>query len=266
MAHRLEANALTLGYGGKIVAPAVSLAFPEPEIVAIIGPNGSGKSTVLKALSRLLKPAGGTVLLDGREIHSLPRRTVAQIMAILPQGAQAPGDLAVYDLAACGRAPYRRLFAGLPAEDGRVIDQALAAVGLTELAYRRLDTLSGGERQRAWLAMALAQQPEILMLDEPTTYLDIHHQLEMLKLIQRLHEELRLTVIMVLHDLNQAARFCHRIVAVKDGEVFADGPVKQVLTREVLRELYGVETIVATVTQEGRTQLVCLPHDVCRPS
>jgi iron complex transport system ATP-binding protein len=266
MPHLLEAHNLLLGYGDKIVAPQISLSFPEPEIVAIIGPNGSGKSTVLKALSRLLKPSGGTVLLDGREIHRLPSREVARIMAILPQGAQAPGDFAVYDLVAFGRSPHRKFFDELLAEDRRIIQQSIAATGLTELAYRRLDTLSGGERQRAWLAMALAQQPEILMLDEPTTYLDIHHQLELMKLIQRLYEELQLTVIMVLHDLNQAARFCHRVIAVKNGAVFADGPVDRVLTRETLRELYGVETIVTTVTQEGRTQLVCLPHDVCCPA
>lgn len=266
MPHLLEANNLTLGYGDRIIAPNICLRFPVPEIVAIIGPNGSGKSTVLKAMSRLLKPAGGVVLLDGREIHRLPRREVAQVMATLPQGAQAPGDYAVYDLVACGRTPHRRMFESLAADDRRIIDEAIAAAGLSEMAFRRLDTLSGGERQRTWLAMALAQQPEILMLDEPTTYLDIHHQLELMKLVQRLHQELSLTVIMVLHDLNQAARFCHRIVAVKQGEIFADGPVEQVLTRELLRELYGVETIVTTVSQEGRSQLVCLPHDVCCPA
>lgn len=259
----LEGLDLKLAYGDKIVAPNMSLAFNQPEIIGIIGPNGSGKSTLLKALSRLIRPADGKVLLSGREISQYPQRSIAQMMSILPQGAQAPGDFAVYDLVACGRNPYRGNLAGLSSEDRMVIDESIAWVGLEDYAYRRLDTLSGGERQRAWLAMALAQKAPFLMLDEPTTYLDVHHQLEMLELIRRLQQELQLTVVMVLHDLNQAIRFCERIVAVKNGLVFADGKVEEVITPANLRSLFGVDSIVTRIEHEGRNLLVCLPHNVC---
>lgn len=261
----LTAHQLTLAYGEKIVAPDMSLLFDKPEIVGIIGPNGSGKSTLLKALSHLLQPASGQVLLEGVNLAKMPRRKVARALSILPQSATAPGDYAVYDLVACGRSPHRGPFAALSTEDRRVIEEAIAMAGLEPLSYRRMDTLSGGEKQRAWLAMALAQQSSILMLDEPTTYLDVHHQLEMLQLIQRLQRELNLKVIMVLHDLNQAIRFCHRIIAVKNGMVFADGSVETVMTVENMRQLYGVEMIIAQILHDGKKQLVCLPHDVCLP-
>jgi len=261
----LAAHQLTLAYGEKIVAPDMSIAFGKPEIVGIIGPNGSGKSTLLKALSHLIRPVAGQVLLQGENIADLSRRKVAKWMSILPQAATAPGDYAVYDLVACGRAPHRGLFAALSPEDRRVIEEAITMVGLEAFSYRRMDTLSGGEKQRAWLAMALAQQSSILMLDEPTTYLDVHHQLEMMQLIQSLHEDLGLTVIMVLHDLNQAIRFCHRIIAVKNGRIFADGDVETVMTVEKMRQLYGVEMIITQILHEGKKQLVCLPHDVCLP-
>lgn len=263
MSMNLAAHQLTLAYGEKVVAPDMSIAFDKPEIVGIIGPNGSGKSTLLKALSHLIRPVAGQVLLQGQPIGDYSRRKVAKCLSILPQAATAPGDYAVYDLVACGRTPHRSAFAALSPQDRQVIEQSIALVGLEPLSYRRMDTLSGGEKQRAWLAMALAQQSSILMLDEPTTYLDVHHQLEMMQLIQRLHQELQLTVIMVLHDLNQAIRFCHRIIAVKNGRIFADGDVETVMTVEKMRQLYGVEMIITQVLHEGKKQLVCLPHDVC---
>jgi iron complex transport system ATP-binding protein len=259
----LEARKLTLSYGETVVAPDISLVFDKPEIVGIIGPNGSGKSTLLKAMSRLLKPASGQVFLMGEAIERLPREKVAQWMSVLPQGAQAPGDYVVHDLVACGRTPYRSAFGSLSQEDRRVIDESIAMVGLQKLAFRRMDSLSGGERQRAWLALALAQQSSVLMLDEPTTYLDVHHQLEMLNLIQRLQQELSLTVIMVLHDLNQAIRFCHRIIAIKEGAVFAAGSVEEVITSTNMQRLYGVESIVTSIAHEGHSFLVCYPHNVC---
>ncbi len=265
MTHVLEARELKLAYGETVVAQRIMLSFERAEIVSIIGPNGSGKSTVLKALARLLRPAGGVVMLDGKDLNAMPAKEAARIIAVLPQGAQAPGDMTVHDLVACGRSPYRKLFDGLSAQDQEIIQRSIEATGLQPLSFRRLDTLSGGERQRAWLAMALAQQPRILMLDEPTTYLDIYHQLELMKLIVSLHKQLKITVIMVLHDLNHAVRFSHRVIAVKDGAVFAEGPVADIMTRDILRELFGVETIITTVTQEGRTHLVCLPHDICLP-
>lgn len=263
MKHVIEVCRVTLGYGEKIVAPQMDLRFDKPEIISIIGPNGSGKSTLLKAISRLLIPAAGHVLLDGKDLHRMTSQAVARVIAVLPQAVHSPGDMTVHDLVACGRAPYRNVFDSLNSTDKDCIIAALDATGMVDMAHRRLETLSGGERQRAWLAMALAQQPKILMLDEPTTYLDIHHQLELMKLVHRLHEERQITIIMVLHDLNQAARFSHRIIAVKDGGIFANGPVTEVFTEGNLRALYGVETVVMTVEQGGTDHLVCLAHDIC---
>ncbi|CQR72750.1 putative siderophore transport system ATP-binding protein YusV [Sporomusa ovata DSM 2662] len=259
----IEARKLVLGYSGKIISTCLDIVISEPEIVAIIGPNGSGKSTFLKALSRLLPPEAGSVLLNGTDIHQLSPKKVARLLAVLPQSAQAPGDMLVRDLVANGRAPYIGLFGHLSADDQAAVQSAATATGIADLLFRRLDTLSGGERQRVWLAMALAQQPKILMLDEPTTYLDVHHQLEFMKLVNSLHRERKLTVVMVLHDLNHAARFSHRIIAMKKGEIFADGKAGDVLTVPNLRSLYGVEATVVTMEQGGFEHLVCLPHDIC---
>jgi len=259
----IEARAVTLGYAGKIICPCLDMAISKPEIVSIIGPNGSGKSTILKAISRLLPPVTGSILLNGKDIHRMRPNDVARLLAVLPQSVQAPDDMRVYDLVANGRAPYVGLFGRPNANDQAAVREALEATGVSELAFRRLDTLSGGERQRAWLAMALAQQPQILLLDEPTTYLDVHHQLEFMKLVERLYRELKLTVVMVLHDLNHAARFSHRIIAMKSGEIFADGTAPAVLTTENLRLLYGVESTVMTIEQDGCAHLVCFPHDIC---
>lgn len=259
----IEAKAVALGYAGKMISPCLDIAIRKPEIVAIIGPNGSGKSTLLKAIGRLLPPMTGAILLNGKDIHRMRPNDVARLLAVLPQSVQAPGDMLVYDLVTNGRAPYVSLFGRPNAFDQAAVREALAATGVNELAFRRLDTLSGGERQRAWLAMALAQQPQILLLDEPTTYLDVHHQLEFMKLVERLYREWQLTVVMVLHDLNHAARFSHRIIAMKSGEIFADGVPSAVLTTENLRLLYGVEATVMTIEQGGCAHLVCFPHDIC---
>lgn len=261
--HTIAAKAIKLGYGGKVIVPNIDVIIDRPEIISIIGPNGSGKSTLLKALSRLLKPLSGCVLLDGRDIHKLPPREVARIMAILPQSVQAPVDMTVCELVTYGRMPYKRMFEKMIAEDEDCINDALAATDMQHMMHRRLDSLSGGERQRAWLAMALAQQPRLLLLDEPTTYLDIHHQLELMKLVRNLYQDRQITVIMVLHDLNHAARFSHRIIAVKDGQVFADGSVAEVFTAENLQALYGVEATVMTLEQGGSSYLVCFPYDSC---
>lgn len=265
MIHSIEARAVTLGYGEKVISPYIDLRIDKAEIISIIGPNGSGKSTLLKALSRLLPPQAGGILLDGKDIHRMRPNDVARIMAVLPQSVQAPGDITVHDLVAYGRSPYQAFLAKTSETDKSHILEAIQATGMTGFIHRRLDTLSGGEKQRAWLAMALAQQPQILLLDEPTTYLDIFHQLELMKLVQRLHQERQIAVVMVLHDLNHAARFSQRVIAVKQGEVFADGAVPEVFTAAILKQLYGVETTVMTVEQGGKAHLVCYPHDICLP-
>ncbi|MBP2630482.1 MAG: yusV 1 [Firmicutes bacterium] len=259
----LEAKHLKLQYGVTTIAEDVSFVVEAADIISIIGPNGSGKSTLLKALGRLLKPITGTVFLDNKDIHKLSPAIIAKKLAILPQSAVVPTDMTVYDLVCYGRMPYQRMFADKNNEDLIAIDKALIATGIADMKYRRLDTLSGGERQRAWLALALAQEPEILLLDEPTTYLDIHHQLELMQLVSTLHHKLGITVIMVLHDLNHAARFSNRLVAVKEGKIMADGAVADVFTSETLRALYEVENTVMKIKQGESEHLVCLPHDVC---
>lgn len=260
----LLGNQLGIGYDQEIILQDVNLSFPRPEIVSIIGPNGSGKSTLLKGLGRLLTPKCGVVMLDGENIHKMSGTNLARKIAVLPQSAHAPGDMLVYDLVSCGRTPYRGGFRDLSQEDKDIITQAIIDTGLEGLAYRPLDKLSGGERQRAWLAMALTQQPEILLLDEPTTYLDIHHQLELMQLIEQLYVKKQITVIMVLHDLNHAARFSQRMITVKQGRVVSDGRVKDVLTTENLRHWFQVETRIIPIEQSGTMHLVCIPLDVCK--
>lgn len=250
-----------LQYGSRVVAQEMSAAFHKPEVVSIIGPNGSGKSTLLKALGRLLVPSAGAVYLNGKDMQKLSTGQTAQVLAVLPQAAQAPGDMTVRDLVLCGRLPYQTLFSSWMAKDQAAVDHALAAVGLGGLQHRSLNALSGGERQRAWLAMALAQEPKILLMDEPTTYLDIHYQLELMQLVRHLYETLQITVIMVLHDLNHAARFSHRLVAVKEGKIMADGPVDEVFVRPVLEKLYDVKVLIAEAAEGSFRQRVCLPYE-----
>ncbi len=258
----LQADKLTLQYGERIIADNLDFSVDKSQIISIIGPNGSGKSTLLKSLGRLLKPTHGTVLLEGKDIQTMKPGEVARKMSILPQSSTAPPDMTVYDLVCYGRMPHQGLFSTPSDADMEKIEEALTETNTSSMRYRRLDTLSGGERQRAWLAMAIAQNPEILLLDEPTTYLDIKHQLDLMNLVYKLHETKKITVIMVLHDLNHAARFSHRLVAVKKGKIFADGLVKDVFTEKILCELYDVETSVMTLKQNGQEYLVCFPYDI----
>ena len=225
----------------SLVLRRLSLEIGDGDIVALVGPNGSGKSTLLRALGRVLKPRRGTVYLDGRAMREWPTREVARKLALLPQGPTLAADLSVHELVWLGRSPHQGLL-GLPTrEDHEAVRWAIEETGITALAGRRLSELSGGERQRVWVAMALAQQPQVLLLDEPTTFLDLNHQLELLDLIRYLNREHGLTVVMVLHDLNQAARYAKRVVVLKEGEIYADGPPAEVLTPETLRNVFGVE-------------------------
>ena len=258
----LCAENVTLQYGNKVIAEDMCFNVEDADIISIIGPNGSGKSTLLKALGRLLKPTKGVVYLNGKDIQEQNTTEVAKQMAMLPQSAVAPGDMTVYDLVCYGRMPYQKLLTPKSERDTAVVDAAMQATGIVDMQHRNLSTLSGGERQRAWLAMAIAQEPKILLLDEPTTFLDIHHQLEMMKLVSHLHKNLGITVIMVLHDLNHAARFSNRIVAVKDGKIMIDGSVENVFTDEILSSLYGVKTQIMKVRQCGMDSLYCIVDDV----
>ena len=238
---KLAADALAAGYEQRLVLQALSLHIAEGEVVALVGPNGSGKSTLLRALGRVLKPRGGSVFLDGRELAQWSTREIARELALLPQGPALSQDMTVEELVWMGRSPHQGLL-GLPtAADRAAVDAALRETRIETMRGRQVSSLSGGERQRVWLAMALAQQPRVLLLDEPTTFLDLNHQLEVLDLIRDLNRERGLTVVMVLHDLNQAARYAGRVIVLQDGAVDCEGAPAAVLTPQTLSRVFGVE-------------------------
>lgn len=258
--HTLAAQTLSVGYHERQVINELSLCIEEGKITALVGPNGSGKSTLLKALARLLKPSGGAVLLDGKAITSLSSTQVAQQLAILPQGPSAPHGLTVAELVEQGRFPHVGALRMLRRQDHEMIHEALALTNMTDYAHRALDSLSGGERQRAWIALTLAQDTPLLLLDEPTTFLDIGHQLEVLELVQRLNRERGMTVVLVLHDLNQAARYADRMVVLNRGAIVANGAPHTVLVPELIANIFGVH--VNIVTDPISNTPVCLPYAV----
>jgi iron complex transport system ATP-binding protein len=253
---RLRAEDLTLGYDRRIVAEGLTVAVPDHSFTVIVGPNACGKSTLLRALSRLLKPAHGHVLLDGRVIGSLPARTVARTLGLLPQTPVAPDGITVSGLVARGRYPHQGLLRQWSAEDERVVDESMAATGVAALADRYVDELSGGQRQRVWIAMALAQQTPLLLLDEPTTYLDIQHRIDVLDLCAELHEQRGRTLVAVLHDLNQAARYATHLIALRDGRVEAQGPPGEVITAELVEHVFGVRCRVIEDPESGTPLVV----------
>ncbi len=255
---KLRTEGLKLGYDGSVVIDGLSLSIPAGKVTSIVGPNGCGKSTLLRSLARMMKPKGGAVYLDGADIFGLPTREVAKKLGILPQDPTAPEGLTVRELAAQGRYPHQSWLRQWSKEDERAVEGALDTTGVREFADRPLDTLSGGQRQRAWIAMALAQETETLLLDEPTTFLDMAHQLEVLQLLERLNREEGRTVLMVLHDLNNASRYSHNIVALSKGRVFAAGEPREVVTPKLLREVFSVE---ADVVPDSRTGVpLCIPY------
>lgn len=260
----LRTEKVTLGYDEVAVITELSTEVPHGKITSVVGPNGCGKSTLLRSLARLMNPRGGTIYLDGAAISNLPTREVAKRLGILPQNPVAPEGLTVRELAAQGRYPHQSWFEQWSKDDERAVERALQTTGVLELADRSLDTLSGGQRQRAWISMALAQETETLLLDEPTTFLDMAHQLEVLQLLSRLNREEGRTVLMVLHDLNNAARYSHQMIALSEGRVFAAGPPEEVMTPELLREVFKVE---AEIVPDPRTGVpLCIPYGLHYPS
>jgi len=237
----LRSNNVTLSYGTASVVSDLSVDIGDGEITTIIGPNGCGKSTLLRALARLMRPAGGSVILDGQEIHRLPTRDVAKRLGLMQQQPAPPGGITVEDLVRRGRYPHQSFLQPPSKRDSEIVDDALELTGMTELRLRPVDQLSGGQRQRAWMAMAIAQETPLLLLDEPTTFLDIRHQMEIIELVQRLNTDANRTIVMVLHDINEAARSSHRIVAMRDGVIIREGAPDEVLDTELLTDLYGVE-------------------------
>ncbi|HSL57981.1 MAG TPA: ABC transporter ATP-binding protein [Acidimicrobiales bacterium] len=236
----LVADGVTLAYGERRVADDLSVAIPDGRITVIVGANACGKSTLLRALARLLAPAAGTVLLDGRDIHTLPTRAVASRLGILPQAPVAPEGITVADLVSRGRYPHQGWFRRWTADDEAALEAAMARTDTVELADRPVDELSGGQRQRVWIAMALAQGTDILLLDEPTTFLDLAHQIDVLDLVRDLNHEEGRTVVAVLHDLNQAFRYADHVIALRDGAVVAEGPPRDIATVELVEEVFGL--------------------------
>nr|WP_233571365.1 ABC transporter ATP-binding protein [Nocardiopsis sp. Huas11] len=241
---RLRARGLTLGYDDHTVVRDLDADILDGTVTCVIGPNGCGKSTMLRALGRLMRPRAGVVELDGRDIHRAPTREVAQILGVLPQQPTAPDGLTVADLVARGRHPAQRWYRQWSGDDQDAVALALEQTGLLEMAETPLQELSGGQRQRAWISMVLAQGTDLLLLDEPTTFLDLVHQVDVLDLVRDLHRQGGRTIVMVLHDLNLAARYADTIIAMRDGQVLASGPPAQVLTPELLREAFDLEAVV----------------------
>jgi len=252
----LRACDLTVGYGERDVLHGLDCPLPEGQITAIVGANASGKSTLLRTFARLLKPSAGSVLLDGTDISSLPTRDVAKRLGFLPQSPVPPEGLTVEDLVQRGRFPHQRLGRRTTDHDRERVDWALNATGTTDLRERPLDRLSGGQRQRAWIAMALAQDTPILLLDEPTTYLDLAHQLEVLDLLVDLNEQGR-TIGIVLHDLNHACRYAHHLVALKRGELYAAGAPQEIVDETLVKQVFGLDSRVIPDPVTGTP--MCVP-------
>ncbi|UZX05012.1 ABC transporter ATP-binding protein [Arthrobacter sp. CDRTa11] len=240
----LTARNLTLKYDQRCVVDGLTAEIPEGKVTMIVGANACGKSTLLRGLSRLLKPAAGSVTLDGKDIHSRPARELARTLGLLPQHPTAPDGITVRDLVGRGRYPHQGFFRSWSEKDDAAVQRALEATETLELASRNVDELSGGQRQRVWIAMALAQETEVLLLDEPTTYLDLAHQVEVLDLVTDLNRQRGTTVAIVLHDLNLAARYADHVIAMKGGEVVALGAPGDVVTEELVRKVFGLESRV----------------------
>ena len=250
--HTLEATALSLGYRDRTVIDDLDLRVPAGRITAIVGANACGKSTLLRSMSRLLAPKSGQVLLDGKQVHRTPAKELARTLGLLPQSPIAPEGITVADLVGRGRNPHQGILSRWSSQDDEAVAAALVATGSLDLADRAVDELSGGQRQRVWIAMALAQQTDLLLLDEPTTFLDVAHQVEVLDLLVDLNRDRGTTIVMVLHDLNLAARYADHLVALADGRVHCSGTPEEVLTSAMVRAVFGLDSQVIPDPVSGR--------------
>ncbi|MFE5892474.1 ABC transporter ATP-binding protein [Streptomyces sp. NPDC056462] len=254
--NRLSADNVTLAYDQRVIAEQLSVEIPDNSFTVIVGPNACGKSTLLRALSRMLKPSQGRVLLDGSVIQSMPAKKVARTLGLLPQSSIAPDGITVADLVGRGRYPHQGILRQWSTEDERVVQESMEQTGVAELADRYVDELSGGQRQRVWIAMALAQQTPLLLLDEPTTYLDIQHQIDVLDLCAQLHEEQGRTLVAVLHDLNHAARYATHLIALRGGEIIAEGAPSDIVTAELVEDVFGLRCQVIDDPETGTPLVV----------
>jgi len=259
---RLYTDDLSIGYGEQLIVKDLSVQIPNQKITTIIGPNGCGKSTLLKAITRIISHQSGAVVLDGKDVTKENTKILAKKMAILPQTPESASGLTVGELVSYGRFPYQTGFGRLSKKDYEVIDWALQVTNTSSFKYLPVDSLSGGQRQRVWIAMALAQETEIIFLDEPTTYLDMAHQLEVLELLQRLNQQEKRTIVMVLHDLNQAARFADYVVALKAGQIVKAGPCEEVITKEVLRDVFNIDAEIGVDPRTNKP--MCITYDLLK--
>lgn len=263
----LEARGASLAYERAVIFDRLDLSIERGRITTLVGANGSGKSTILKAFGRLLTPTSGTIAIDGGPIRSLATREVAKRLAILPQKPVTPSATTVRDLVSRGRHPHQSMFRAWSREDAQIVEAALEATGIAELADRDADALSGGQLQRAWIALVLAQKTPTILLDEPTTFLDLSHQVEVLRLVREINARRGATVVMVLHDLNLASRCSDRLVVVGQGRIIADGAPWDVLTPEVLREAFGLDALVIPDPSTGTPLVVPVERtDITTPS
>ncbi|QKW38240.1 ABC transporter ATP-binding protein [Actinomadura sp. NAK00032] len=264
--HSLAAEGLSLGYGDRAVIDSLDLAVPPGEMTVIVGANACGKSTLLRSLSRLLAPRTGRVVLDGREVHRMPAKELARTLGLLPQSPVAPEGITVLDLVSRGRHPHQGVFSRWKTEDDAAVAAALAATRTADLADRAVDELSGGQRQRVWIAMALAQQTDLLLLDEPTTFLDASHQIEVLDLLTDLNRDRGTTIVMVLHDLNLAARYGDHLIALAGGRLHACGAPADVLTEEVVRTVFDLDSRIIEDPVSGRPLMLPIGRHHTHPT
>ncbi|MDV7214421.1 ABC transporter ATP-binding protein [Streptomyces prunicolor] len=264
--HTLQARQLSLGYGEREIVSRLDLALPPGRITVVVGPNASGKSTLLRALARLLPPLAGSVLLDGRDIHRTPTKEVAATLGVLPQSPVAPDAIVVADLVGRGRYPHQGWFRRWTRADDEAVAAAMLATDVLDLADRSVDELSGGQRQRVWIAMALAQETDVLLLDEPTTYLDISHQLDVLDLLTDLNRARDVTLALVLHDLNLACRYADHLIAMKAGRIVAEGPPGDIVTASLVHEVFGLRSAVIPDPASGTPMVVPLGRHHVTPS
>lgn len=252
----LEGRQLRIGYSQKTVIPEMNVRIPTGRITSIIGPNGCGKSTLLKGLARIIPLQGGTILINGEDMSRLSTKQIARKMALLPQGPQAPAGLSVRELIGFGRYPYQNGLSSLTQKDREMIDRAMKETRVENLADQSVDQLSGGQRQRAWIAMALAQDTPLILLDEPTTYLDMAHQLEILELLKTLNETEHKTIVLVIHDLNLAARFSDYLITMKDGKIYGEGNVEEIFTTRMLKDVFHLDALIQNDPWTDRPTMV----------
>ena len=256
----IKTKDLNISYGNLDIVKDLNLEIPKGKITTIIGANGCGKSTILKTIARILQPKSGDIFINDKNIKDQSSKELAKTMAVLPQSPQAPCGLTVEELISYGRFPHQKGFGKMKKEDKDIVSWALEATGISEFRDRKIEALSGGQRQRAWIAMALAQQTDILVLDEPTTYLDLAHQLEVLNLLEELNKKQGTTIVMVIHELNNAARFADHMIGVKKGKIACQGSAYEVMTKENLKELFNID---AEIVSDPRTNKpVCITYDM----